>query len=33
VAVDGMDAAAFRQAFSSENRKNTEKTAGSVKQE
>ncbi len=33
VDVDGMDAAAIRQAFSSANRKNTAKSAGSVKQE
>jgi len=33
VAVDGMDAAAIRQAFSSENRANTSKKADSVKRE
>jgi uncharacterized protein (TIGR00251 family) len=33
VDVDGMDAAAIRQAFPSENRKNTGKSAGSAKQE
>ena len=31
VDVDGMDAAAIRQAFSSENRANTVKSSGSVK--
>ena len=33
VDVDGMDATALCQAFSSENRKNTAKSAGSVKRE
>ena len=33
VEVDGMDAAAIRQAFSSENRANAAKSAGSVKRE
>jgi hypothetical protein len=33
VDVEGMDAAAIRQAFSSENSANAAKSAGSVKQE
>jgi len=33
VDVDGMDAAAIRQSFSSENRKNTAKSVDSVKRE